>query len=63
MIPTHLGVSDSDEDVIKELLYLLVEERGGMDGQLTQNQNLQCTVYMWNEQCVPISWKILQQYA
>ena len=41
MIPTHLGVSDSNEDVFKELLYLLVEECWSVDGQLTENQNLQ----------------------
>ena len=37
----YLSISDSNEDIVKELLDLLVEESGGVDCQLTQNENLQ----------------------
>ena len=36
----HLRVSDGYEDAVKELLYLLIEESGRVDCQLTQDQNL-----------------------
>ena len=38
----YLCVPDCYEDVLKELLYLLVEECGGVDGQLSKNEHL-CT--------------------
>ena len=40
IIIMYLWVSDSNENIIKELLDLLVEERRGVDGQLTENENL-----------------------
>ncbi len=37
---THLGVSDSYEDVVKELLDLLIEESGRVHSQLSENEHL-----------------------
>lgn len=39
----YLGVADSYEYAIKELLYLLVKQCGCMDGQFTQDEHLEIT--------------------
>ena len=39
-VHTYPGVPHSDEDVVKELLDLLVEQGWGVDGKLSKDQHL-----------------------
>ena len=41
LLSTHLRISNGNEDAVKELLDLQVEESRSVSGQFTQNQNLQ----------------------